>query len=75
MEILDLPGYQILHEIGKGAFGRVYKAMGKNRGNEVAVKYELGANSGLSRESMIMKEMNGVPGFPKHLGFKKEGNE
>jgi serine/threonine protein kinase len=57
--------YNILEEIGKGQFGKVYKAINKNTNEEVAIKIESKKTRLLKREADIYLLLSKEEGFPR----------
>lgn len=57
--------YEILEEIGKGQFGKVYKGINKNTNEEVAIKVETKATKLLKRETDIYLLLAKEEGFPR----------
>ena len=62
--------YQLTEMIGRGSFGRIWKALVINTDKEVAIKLEKDQPSpdfGLVKEAKILADLQGEAGFPKIL--------
>ncbi len=69
---LDLTNYEILKQVGTGAFGTVYKALDKITGEIVAIKIEEAKKSSrLDYEYDIYKDIKDEIGFPHIYDFTK----
>ncbi|XP_073137572.1 cyclin-dependent kinase G-2-like [Henckelia pumila] len=57
--------YEILHEIGRGRYGRVYQACEKKTGKIVAIKKQIvhGISTSYLREIDILRSLVGCPWF------------
>lgn len=63
--------FQILHRIGKGSFGDIYKAVHLLSSQEVAIKVEFNVSNLLSKEAKILLELESYPQFPRMFYFIK----
>lgn len=68
--------YTLIHKIGEGSFGAIYKAQNCRTREEVAIKIEptnLAANL-LKNESVIYQYLLGTPGIPQVKWYGKDIN-
>ena len=68
--------YTLIHKIGEGSFGAIYKAQNCRTREEVAIKIEpikLSANL-LKNESVIYQYLLGTPGIPQVKWYGKDIN-
>ena len=75
-DLLVVPGYRFLKELGRGGMGIVYRGIHESDGSEVAIKtIRPGANPGPTavarflREAAILKELR----HPSIVGFRDSG--
>lgn len=67
--------YKLKEQLGKGSFGQIFRAVVKGTDEQVAVKVEKRKPQGnmvLSKESKILSDLSGKPGFPRLIAFGKE---
>ena len=72
--------YKVGKEVGKGAFGRVYKCLDMSKGTVVAIKTVTTKNMSaqqkkdIEREVDLLSSLDTHPNIVRYIGFKKENN-
>jgi serine/threonine protein kinase len=60
MAFIDIKGYTIERELGKGGFAVVYSALDNKLYRKVAIKLEVGEHQTITKEAQILQKLNGT---------------